>query len=123
MVTEVGPKTDQHATEAPPAEQAPDAAMYDRKSGDACRCQEHGLAANACGFGSAGSVDERRLFEAELVVLATSAPKPEAKPPQRRILKTCLSTTVRSPAGPNVLDNALPREKTRSSRGTPRESR
>ena len=101
MVTEVGPKTDQHATEAPPAEQAPDAAMYDRKSGDACRCQEHGLAANACGFGSAGSVDERRLFEAELVVLANGPREANAKLVQRPVWTTCLSTKEQCPSGPN----------------------
>jgi len=64
-MTEVGPKNDQHATEAPPTPGGPIAAVYNRESGNDGRCGESRLAANACEFGSAGFVYERRLFEAE----------------------------------------------------------
>ena len=36
-----------------------------------------------------------------MLALAAESPMPDAKPAQCRILKACLSTTVRSPAGPN----------------------
>jgi len=59
------------------------------------------LAPNVCGFESARSIDERCLFEAELVALSATAHEPNASPGQYRILKTGLSTIVDSPAGPN----------------------
>ena len=52
-------------------------------------------------FGSARSVDERRLFEAELVVLAHDAREANARPEQHRLLTTCLSTNEQCPEGPN----------------------
>ena len=53
-------------------------------------------------FGSARSVDGRRLFEAELVVLAHDAREANAKSEQRRMLTTCLSTNEQCPEGPNA---------------------
>ena len=79
----------------------PIAEIGDRKSGAADLGEKCPLTANACGFGSAGSVGRRHLFEAEMVALANGPPKPDAKPEQHRILKTGLSTIVQSPAGPN----------------------
>ena len=62
--------------------------------------------AQACGeclrFGSARSVDERRLFEAELVVLGEGPREANAKFGQRRLLTTCLSTNEQCPEGPNA---------------------
>ena len=52
-------------------------------------------------FGSARSVDERRLFEAELVVLAEDLREANAKLEQSRLLTTGLSTNERCPEGPN----------------------
>ena len=80
----------------------PIAEIGDRKSGAADLGEKCPLTANACGFGSAGSVDERRLFEADLVVLAAGTPEANAKREQHRVLKAGLSTTLRSPAGPNA---------------------
>ena len=61
--------------------------------------------AQACGeclrFGSARSVDERRLFEAELAALADDPREANAKPEQRWMLTTCLSTNEQCPEGPN----------------------
>ena len=68
---------------------------------DGDRCQEHGLAADACGFGSAGSGDEQRLFEAELVVLANGPREANALRVQRPIWTTGLSTNEQCPEGPN----------------------
>ena len=63
------------------------------------------LSAQACGeclrFGSARSVDERRLFEAELVVLAEDLREANAKLEKSRLLTTCLSTNEQCPEGPN----------------------
>ena len=53
-------------------------------------------------FGSARSVDERRLFEAELVALAEDLREANAKPEQRWMLATCLSTNEQCPEGPNA---------------------
>ena len=52
-------------------------------------------------FGSARSVDERRLFEAELVELAQDLREANAKLEQRRMLTTCLTTNEQCPEGPN----------------------
>ena len=52
-------------------------------------------------FGSARSVDERRLFEAELVELAQDLREANAKLGQRRMLTTCLSTNEQSHEWPN----------------------
>ena len=59
------------------------------------------LAANACGFGSARSVDERCLFEAVSVLLAEHPLEANAKREQHPTLKTGLSMIMQSPAGPN----------------------
>ena len=101
-MTRVGPKTDKHATEAPPTPGGPIAAVCDRESGNGGRCGEPRLAANACGFGSAGFVDERRLFEAELVALTKDPREANAKAEQRRVLTTSLSTNEQCPEGPNA---------------------
>ena len=53
-------------------------------------------------FGSAGSADERRLFEAELVALAEDLREANAKPEQRWMLATCLSTNEQCPERPNA---------------------
>ena len=52
-------------------------------------------------FGSARSVDERRLFEAELVELAQDLREANAKLEQRGMLTTCLTTNEQCPEGPN----------------------
>ena len=52
-------------------------------------------------FGSARSVDERRLFEAELVVLAEDLREANAKFERRWMLTTCLNTNEQCPEGPN----------------------
>ena len=61
--------------------------------------------AQACGdclrFGSARSVDERCLFEAELMVLAEDLREANAKLEQSRLLTTYLSTNEQCPEGPN----------------------
>ena len=52
-------------------------------------------------FGSARSVDERRLIEAELATLADDAREANAKIEQLWMLTTCLSTNEQCPEGPN----------------------
>ena len=52
-------------------------------------------------FGSARSVDERRLFEAELAALTEDLREANAKLGQRRMLTTCLSTNEQSHEWPN----------------------
>ena len=54
-------------------------------------------------FGSARSVDERRLIEAELATLADDAREANAKIEQLWMLTTCLSTNEQCPEGPNAL--------------------
>ena len=80
--------------------------------------EEITLAANASGFGSAGSVEVRCLFEAELVALADNLPEADAKRGKHLILKTGLSTIVESPAGPNATGKRLPRRTFGSSQAT-----
>ena len=53
-------------------------------------------------FGSARSVDEQRLFEAELVVPADDSREANAMLEQRWMLATCLSTNEQCPEGPNA---------------------
>ena len=53
-------------------------------------------------FGSARSVDERCLFEAELMVLAEDLREANAKLEQSRLLTTYLSTNEQCPEGPNA---------------------
>ncbi|MCA9232840.1 MAG: hypothetical protein KDA57_19480 [Planctomycetales bacterium] len=53
-------------------------------------------------FGSARSVDERRLFEAELAALAEDLREANAKLEQSWMLAACLSTNEQCPEGPNA---------------------